>query len=218
MKNKPSRKKYVRKFSIDRKNTITRKKYAGYNPNTRLPPDIEYVICKDKDNKVTRNSHWNNPTRHLDLKMNPQIKKCKVLYTNENFYQGIFDTLKNIKIGHGIMNYINGDNYNGDWKNNNKEGSGVMMYHTGDTYIGKWKNDLKNGVGRMSYGENSEIVEYEGNWKNDLKHGKGKITYNNGDGVPIYGEWENDIMIPTKSRKTRKSTTQKTRISTTETK
>lgn len=206
MKNKPSRKKYVRKFSIDRKNTITRKKYAGYNSNTRLPANIANILCKDIDKKVTRKSHWNDPMRHLDLKMNPQIKKCDVHYTNEDFYQGNFDALKNIKFGHGVMNYMNGDNYNGNWEKDNKSGSGVMMYHTGDTYIGKWKNDLKNGFGRMSYGEDSEIMEYEGNWKNDLKDGKGNITYKK-DGIVIKGEWKNDVLVP-KSRKSRKSTTQ----------
>ena len=44
------------------------------------------------------------------------------------------------------MIYYNGNNYEGDWKNNLKEGYGIMKYGNGDEFNGNWVNDMiKNG-------------------------------------------------------------------------
>ena len=182
MKNKPSRKKYVRK------NKITRKKYAGYAKNP-LPENISSINCEGIPKTVTNNSYWKNPDRHLDP-TNSQIKKCEVRYKNGDIYQGQFDELKNIKHGTGTMKYHNtGDTYEGNWMNDLKHGTGTMEYHnTGDTYNGEWKEDKKNGTGTMDYNTGDT---YEGNWMNDLKHGKGKMDYNNVSKINDYeGEWK----------------------------
>ena len=54
----------------------------------------------------------------------------------------------------GTMTYANGDDYNGDWKNNKRDGKGKIatnigkqVYANGDIYDGQWKNDKRNGIG-----------------------------------------------------------------------
>ena len=41
------------------------------------------------------------------------------------------------------MKYLNGDEYNGEWKEDLKDGFGIMKYNNRDEYNGNWKNDKK---------------------------------------------------------------------------
>ena len=91
------------------------------------------------------------------------------------------------KEGKGIMEYENGDKYDGEWVNDIKEGNGIMKYNNGDLYVGEWANDMKIGNGIMKY-ENGD--KYDGEWANDIKEGKGKMKYENGDKYD--GDWIND--------------------------
>ena len=47
----------------------------------------------------------------------------------------------------------------------------------GDTYEGQYKEDKKHGFGTYRWSNGSV---YEGSFKNDLKHGDGTIKYSNG--------------------------------------
>ena len=38
------------------------------------------------------------------------------------------------------MKYKNGDEYSGEWKNNQKDGTGVYRFKNGDLYEGEFKN------------------------------------------------------------------------------
>ena len=51
--------------------------------------------------------------------------------------------------GKGVMNWSNGDKYDGHWKNNKRDGKGIMIYHaTNEKYDGYWKDDKRNGEGK----------------------------------------------------------------------
>jgi hypothetical protein len=92
----------------------------------------------------------------------------------------------NNKDGRGTMTYVNGNIYQGHWKNDEKSGTGTMTYATGDMYKGNWTNSNKDGRGKMTY-SNGNV--YQGNWKDDEKFGTGTMTYATGD---MYkGEWGN---------------------------
>ena len=93
------------------------------------------------------------------------------------------------KEGKGIMNYNNGDEYDGEWLNDMKNGKGVMKYKNGAKYDGEWKNDLKEGYGIMI---NEKGVKYEGEWKNDSIEGYGIAIKVNGQ--KYEGEWKRNSM------------------------
>ena len=61
--------------------------------------------------------------------------------------------------GKGILYYINGSRYEGDFKNCKLEGIGIYYYNNGEC-----KGDI-----------------YEGEWKNCKQEGKGIYYYNYGD-------------------------------------
>jgi hypothetical protein len=43
--------------------------------------------------------------------------------------------------GKGKMVLVNGDIYEGDWKNGAKEGKGKFTWRNGNVYEGNWRND-----------------------------------------------------------------------------
>ena len=81
---------------------------------------------------------------------------------------------------HGFGTFVadNGNEYEGDWKNDKREGHGKAKYNTGDVYIGNWKKCKRHGQGTM-YIENGDI--YEGGWTNGFKDGVGKYIWRDGE-------------------------------------
>lgn len=66
--------------------------------------------------------------------------------------------------------------YEGETKNGMKHGMGTLTWDDGDQYVGEFKNDEKtNGTFRWKGGDT-----YTGEWKHSLMHGKGTYTYKNG--------------------------------------
>jgi hypothetical protein len=47
----------------------------------------------------------------------------------------------------GVMQYNNGDEYNGEWSGGYAKGIGVMLYRNGDRYEGEWLENKRNGKG-----------------------------------------------------------------------
>ena len=52
----------------------------------------------------------------------------------------------------GIMYYLNGDRYAGQWRNDRRKGKGTIVMSNGDKYTGSFKNDQRHGEGQMSFG------------------------------------------------------------------
>jgi hypothetical protein len=65
--------------------------------------------------------------------------------------------------------------------------NGKYIWSNGDEYEGDWENEEINGNGTF---KSSKGTHYDGEWKSNLKHGKG--TLKNQDGIYI-GEFENGL-------------------------
>ena len=74
---------------------------------------------------------------------------------------------------------IDGNKYEGEFKNGKKDGKGTMTYKNGYIYIGEWKNGYKHGKG--VYINSKSQDKFEGEFKNGKADGKGQALYNNGD-------------------------------------
>ena len=82
--------------------------------------------------------------------------------------------------GSGVMHYVNGDEYEGEWEGGRKQGSGRMKYADGTEYEGEWQSDVPNGCGCLTH-SNKDL--YEGTFRDGCKHGlyfiNNSLTLNN---------------------------------------
>ncbi|XP_075710881.1 MORN repeat-containing protein 3 isoform X3 [Rhinoderma darwinii] len=87
---------------------------------------------------------------------------------------------------------VNGDQYTGEWLNNQKHGKGTFVWKsTNSIYEGEWKSGKRSGFGTYSVQDpnTKEYVKvYSGCWKKDKKHGYG--TYFYADKEYYEGDWE----------------------------
>jgi hypothetical protein len=125
---------------------------------------------------------------------------------------------RDLREGIGKMEYVNGDEYIGNWYRNERLGKGTMKYINGDIFVGQWNDEIVNGVmtysnnggqydgdfqdqndedfEKFSYREGDGIMtysngdKYNGRWLNDKREGEGDITYTNGD--KYNGRWVED--------------------------
>lgn len=107
----------------------------------------------------------------------------------------------NLRHGHGIEVYDDGERFEGGWKNNLYDGHGKLILEDGSSYIGGFWNGNWHGKGLRTL-QNGDIIEgtfdrgllnskgvythvdgrnYIGEFKNTLKHGHGILTYANGE-------------------------------------
>jgi len=100
------------------------------------------------------------------------------------------ERVKDLKEGTGQYYYLNGDMYDGEWKNDKKHGEGkYKFYNKGDRYEGQWREDRIDGKGTYYYANGDK---YDGLWKEDKREGFGVFYYANGDKYD--GEWSKDQM------------------------
>ena len=114
-----------------------------------------------------------------------------ILYRNGSIYIGNFINTNNniyLKEGLGIIKYINGDRFEGEFKNDLKEGKG-KLYLKDKIIIGFWLNDKMTNNGIINY-NNGDY--YEGNIIKNKREGEGIIKYNNGN--IFKGSFINDII------------------------
>eukprot|EP00049_Salpingoeca_infusionum_P024881 m.796 g.796 ORF g.796 m.796 type:complete len:819 (-) comp744_c0_seq1:188-2644(-) len=86
--------------------------------------------------------------------------------------------------GKGILQFANGNVYNGEWKDDEMDGQGTMQYANGDCYHGSWRNGGRSGFGTMTYANGDQ---YKGEFFNDCVHGTGDMTCI--DGSHYSGQW-----------------------------
>lgn len=112
-------------------------------------------------------------------------EKCVLNYTNGDKYEG--EVLNGQREGYGVYYYQNGDKYEGIWSKNKKHGMGSMCYKDGNMYIGQWKNSEKHGTGVFYYKTGEK---YEGEFLTSKKNGKGKLISQ--DGSVFQGEFKDN--------------------------
>lgn len=86
-----------------------------------------------------------------------------------------------------VMEFENGDRYDGEWDDDMKNGQGKLTYANGGSYKGKWVDDMRNGYGVNTWRNGDK---YAGNWEDNKRNGKGTFTFS--DGGKYAGEWEDD--------------------------
>ena len=87
--------------------------------------------------------------------------------------------------GKGVQTLVNGDRFEGSWKDDRKDGFGTYVSVDGWTYAGGFKQDLFEGVGVMT----DRRGRYEGGWQAGQRNGQG--TYSGADGSRFSGLWVN---------------------------
>ncbi|KAG6618310.1 Radial spoke head 10 B [Phytophthora cinnamomi] len=128
--------------------------------------------------------------------------KTKTL-SNGDMYVGEMNADQTQRHGKGKCSYANGDEYDGDWRDDQRCGQGVMRYASSqDVYVGQWESDQRHGFGiyechlpeiQHSGGVQQRLpMKYEGQWVHNRKHGAGTLTYS--DGTQLVGSWANDVL------------------------
>ncbi len=115
---------------------------------------------------------------------------------------------KGMKINKGTYQWVNGNKYTGDYKDDKKDGHGIFRWANGDILEGMWKEDeIQTGTLVIPYngplyhsdsGHTRTHTVYSGNlvytgmFTNRMLNGSGKATWPNMDRYD--GEWANDKM------------------------
>jgi hypothetical protein len=76
--------------------------------------------------------------------------------------------------GKGKLTGVNGDVYEGEFKNDERNGKGVYKYSNGGVFEGEWKDGHRQGKGVYKYA-NVDVLESD--WKDNCVHGKGVHTF-----------------------------------------
>ena len=87
--------------------------------------------------------------------------------------------------GFGRTISSNGEEYNGNYENDNRSGFGIYSFPSGEIYSGEWKDDLKQGLGKLLY--QNGITKYVGSFQEGKINGIGKKVYYSGNSYE--GEW-----------------------------
>eukprot|EP01022_Parablepharisma_sp_SALTPOND_P017774 TRINITY_DN2890_c0_g1_i1.p3 TRINITY_DN2890_c0_g1~~TRINITY_DN2890_c0_g1_i1.p3 ORF type:complete len:233 (+),score=40.31 TRINITY_DN2890_c0_g1_i1:81-779(+) len=88
--------------------------------------------------------------------------------------------------GKGVCKWPNGDEYDGDWKNDMFHGKGVFRSNDGRVYDGNWRDGKLEGYAKVI--DPTTGCTIEGEFHNDLAHGHGKEVWI--DGKTYEGEFK----------------------------
>lgn len=109
-------------------------------------------------------------------RLSSDVFQTGIRYSNGEEYQG--EMKDNKRHGFGTYYYFNGDKYEGNWYSNLKHGKGTFFWNkTGEMYEGMFNYNKQEGVG-IFYWKNGD--RYHGEWKENKRHGKGILYMQNG--------------------------------------
>jgi hypothetical protein len=90
--------------------------------------------------------------------------------------------------GKGVMEYVNGDRYEGNWREGLRDGYGIMKFANKYTYEGIWC-DKPHGRGTLIAPDQSTLT---GIWLQGIKHGD--FYYQLFNGVRYYIKFDSDVV------------------------
>jgi len=98
---------------------------------------------------------------------------------------------------HGIGTYTCEQfTYIGTWFYGTMSGLGVMRYVDGDLYKGEFYADRRHGQGEEDVITAEGKTQYVGGWKDGKKHGRGmEVSYRDGKEIRHDGVWRNGVEI-----------------------
>ena len=125
---------------------------------------------------------WSGKCAVADIAHGPGIVQWKLKGKNSDRFKGSLVTGK--RQGKGTMQWADGGNYDGVWRNDKRHGRGVMVLPDGSRYEGTWNDDRMFGRGVMAWADGRH---YKGSWRNDLRHGFGTMKW--ADGTSFEGQF-----------------------------
>ena len=137
---------------------------------------------------VTETGHWDVVEHRAFRNIAEAMKYTKIFPVDQKYIGDLSED--GLRHGQGRCIYPNGDEYEGEWVNDQVSGNGIFTknFPGNEKYVGDLSGEgLRHGQGRCTY-PNGDV--YEGAWVNDQRHGMGKITYVNGEGWE--GPWHNN--------------------------
>ena len=66
--------------------------------------------------------------------------------------------------GYGVYHYVNGDRYEGEWKEHQRHGQGTYYYaETGSKYVGLWRKGKMTGHGEIIHLNHKLVAKFKEN-------------------------------------------------------
>jgi hypothetical protein len=96
-------------------------------------------------------------------------------WSNGDVYKGQFAHCD--RHGHGVLNFADGSEYVGQWRQGLMDGAGTRRFPNGDIYMGPYVSGQRRGQGRF-YFSNGDM--YVGSWERDCMMGFGRYYYSSG--------------------------------------
>lgn len=136
----------------------------------------------DGDGKILYQGQWRDGEKATST-----VERKKLSYHNGDY---VGDVVAGKKHGKGVMHYLDGTRYEGQWQNDKRHGKGTLYYSNGSIcYRGDWQNDMRHGEGEL-YWKNVFQLQYKGGWKGNKRDGYG--TEYSFLGYAVYqGNWSN---------------------------
>ncbi len=110
-------------------------------------------------------------------------------YQNGTRFYGQFDQGKPTS-GRGTMLYVNGNRYDGEYRDGKRNGCGTFTFANGRRYVGEFSNDLFSGRGMWML-ENGD--RYVGDFEFNKCNGEGVFIF--ADGTSESGIWQQGRLV-----------------------
>ncbi len=149
-----------------------------------------YWLLSQKDNSVN-GSTMSTETTGSSITENTKITEIlpsenyvvEYLYLDGDVYTGYINDFGKPD-GEGKMVYIEGDIYDGEWKNGLRNGKGTYTWNSGAKYVGDFVDDVREGKGDFLGFVDSDgrySGDYHGEFKNNQFEGEGTFEFTNGE-------------------------------------
>ena len=132
--------------------------------------------AESKDRVIKTDTFTATGKISLDRSSGAMTGEGVIEWNNGDRYEGAM--VAGRKQGKGIFTWRDGQRYEGEWADDMINGNGTLQYTNGDRYQGSFKAGEPHGVGTYTL-RNGDV--YVGAWVSGNKHGQGRLTWSNGD-------------------------------------